>query len=57
MPTRIVEWQLPYTWGTWITKKWNVTEVYVGTTKVRPSSWQQQQSWGSWQWENNWWNR
>lgn len=23
-------------WTTWITKKWNVIEVYVGTTKVRP---------------------
>lgn len=25
-------------WGeTWITKKWNVIEVYVGTTKIRPN--------------------
>ena len=23
-------------WTTWITKKWNVTDVYVGTTKIRP---------------------
>lgn len=25
-------------WTTWITKKWNVIEVYVGTTKIRPVS-------------------
>ena len=25
-------------WTTWMTKKWNVIEVYVGTTKIRPST-------------------
>lgn len=25
-------------WVTWITKKWNVIEVYVGTTKIRPAT-------------------
>ena len=50
-------WNLRW-WVTGVQQEhiWNVIEVYVGTTKVRPSSWQQQ-SWGSWQWENNWWSR